>query len=842
MSSSSLTDCLSIIPTEGLRLGSNRLQEYLGEGAQGQVWQAYNQDLQRQVAVKIFTQVLREGEFFNLEERIKEQYGRVDKLHRLASHIEHPNLVKILDRGRTGDFVWLSQELVPRVPNVLQVGGLIKRERDQPGQGISLNRAVEIVLDAAHGLAILHANRIVHRDIKPSNILLTEAGLAKICDFDLAAPLNFEARLIHSRSHGFVGTAPYASQEALLEQHARIGPWSDVYSLGVVLYELTALVLPDRKIGAAATANRRLWERPTPPHESLRAAHRQVPEALSRIIMCCLEPDPGFRYRSAAELADDLRRYQRGQEPKALGFDRLAALQRLLRGLPRKIIRSPALTATATVVLGGAVWGSTAYWQDHRREVLAGELKRQQEQATQQQESDLAMAQRCLEGASEFASPTSGILDPSSLQSLEVTLQEMEACLERVGRAFAGAQDLNSYLYQPTWTTPGGVTVWGIGRRIEALRCVAERFVLGSGPERWEQLRHRLSHVPAFGAGQLEVDEGLLPLGRDPESGLEEFLLLTTGEEPQRNNRGRLICSENSGIVLVLVPPGRYERGRDRHPVLDEPLDEPNGDWRSYLPFSTGEFEDGWAYDLDTQESVWVNITDPFLLSKWEVTQAQYLRIAGENPSIRPIGAKQDAHDEDLQDQLPVIDGTHPVEMVTWEQAGQFCRFLGLELPSESRWEYVAHAGAAERWWRARFPEIPEVNCNFMDICFARAQPTRYLRPPYDSREDRFPYHCSVNSSGYNAWGFAGMLGNVAELCADRYHEGAQKLEVTQEANVLKSPKPYFAQVRSLRGGSFKTPPRECSPEERHYVLPNQMRDDLGFRPMRRWKRGGGNN
>jgi eukaryotic-like serine/threonine-protein kinase len=270
------------------------LLDVLGGGGMARVYLAHDNVLDCDVALKVMR------EYYADDEDFVERFRREAKN---AAALNHPDIVQVYDQGHTEDGTYyIAMEYVP--------GGTLKERMAEEGP-LDPREAAGIASRVADALAVAHARGIVHRDIKPENVLLSATGEAKVADFGIAraasATTVTETSLI-------LGTAAYMSPEQVRGE--RVSPASDLYSLGVVLYEMLTGQLPYTADNPPATAMKHLDEPPRRPGE----ANPAVPEELDALTAKLLAKDPGDRYASAAELAEDLRRVRDGLPPLAAGL------------------------------------------------------------------------------------------------------------------------------------------------------------------------------------------------------------------------------------------------------------------------------------------------------------------------------------------------------------------------------------------------------------------------------------------------------------------------------------------------------------------------------------------
>jgi hypothetical protein len=260
--------------TRDLLGGRYHLEEQIARGGMGEVWRARDEVLERPVAVKLLNDGLAD------DERAAERFRREALT---AAQIFHPNMANVFDyveeSGRPGivmEFV-LSETLAQR----LKSGPL------EVSQAITITDSVLAALEAAHEAGI------VHRDIKPGNILLTPEGIVKVTDFGIARSLSDSSL---TQTGTVMGTAHYSAPEQV--QGLSATPATDLYSAGVVLYEMLTGDRPFSGDTPLAVAMARLSEDPVP----VRERRRNIPEALNAVVMRALARDPKKRFTSAAEM------------------------------------------------------------------------------------------------------------------------------------------------------------------------------------------------------------------------------------------------------------------------------------------------------------------------------------------------------------------------------------------------------------------------------------------------------------------------------------------------------------------------------------------------------------
>jgi serine/threonine-protein kinase len=259
--------------------GRYRIEAPLGQGGMAITYLARDLVLDRPVAVKVMQRGTPDPA----------DLARFQREARVAAAVSHPNVVQVYDAGQDGDIRFLVLEWVE--------GGDLAQFMRQNAP-VPLDEAVRLVLDVLHGLAAIHQAGIVHRDVKPGNVLIDRQGRAKLTDFGIAR--RHDEPTLTSPVE-LLGTAPYVAPERIRGEPAT--PASDLYAVGVLLYELLTGRLPFPGQTPEELLAQHVHAPPIPP----RRWRHDIPPALERVVLRALAKDPVARYRSAEAMAAALR-------------------------------------------------------------------------------------------------------------------------------------------------------------------------------------------------------------------------------------------------------------------------------------------------------------------------------------------------------------------------------------------------------------------------------------------------------------------------------------------------------------------------------------------------------
>jgi serine/threonine protein kinase/formylglycine-generating enzyme required for sulfatase activity len=803
------TSALGFSP--GTVLGDFRLEHILGRGGMAEVWKAKQVSLSRVVALKLI-----------LPEHISERgLALFAREARAGGRLTHDAIVSIYATGETQGIHWIAMELVEGQGDLKAFLEDLRRS-DEPPLG-HFEQMAEFLARVAEGLEYAHQEGVTHRDLKPQNILVTKLGKPKVADFGLAS-IATEAAL--SRTGDFTGTYAYMSPEQVAAKRIGIDHRTDVFSLGVVLYELLSLRRPFEGDTMQQIAMKILTREPP----ELRTLRSRIPPELAVIVQKCLEKDPDRRYQTMGALAADLRRFLK-HEP--IHAKPPGALQRTLKWARR----NPVLSASGTVLLLTLTVITFLWWRNVRtNEALSAEVAAVKRLSALQDYEDLTAEADTLwpphplhiEAYERWIVRARALLADLPLHESRLRVLEAKALPPGEG-AVEGADDqgprfaenasearwwhanltkltsslrtLQTGLLADAEAAPQGEGGWSIPRRLAFARTLHIETSEGEPHQgAWREAIEAIRSSTRYGGLDLPPQVGLVPMGEDPHTGLWEFWHLATGARPERDGEGRLVLTEETGLVLVLIPEGRYWMGA----TTDE------GAARNHDPYAR-------VHEEPPHE---VHISS-FFLSKYELTQAQWLHFAGENPSRYQPPSEL------------VANLTHPVENVSWSDCMREFGRMGLALPSEAQWEYGCRAGSDTIWWTGDERESLRnpLAANFADLTARKAGALWKELDDWPEYEDGWILHAPVGTYAGNPFGLHDVHGNVWEWVLDGF-SGTAYTE-TEVHDPLIPWQDASKGNRVHRGGSYRGNCKSLRSACRSHGTPTYAGEIIGVRPAR---------
>ena len=737
-------------PEPGARVGPYELVRAIGTGGMGTVYEARGDKPRRTVALKLLRADLcgpRALRRFEVEAEI------------LAS-LHHPAIAQVYESGA-------REEGTLRVPwFALEY---VEGARDLPAyvrdEDVGLEERLRLLVEVCGAVEHAHRRGVIHRDLKGANVLVDGAGRPKVIDFGIARAAEGEeadrlTRLTHAGE--VVGTLASMAPEQL---EGEVDTRTDVYALGVILYELLCGRPPFELGGRPLPEAARVVAEDAPPAPT--AVRSDLPRELEWICLRAMEKERDRRYPSAAALAEDVERFLR-HEPVLAGPPSTA--YRMAKFVRRHRVGVSAAALVAASLLAGFVGVAVSLARLNRAH---GEVLRLSD--ARELDGLVARADRLWPAVPERAPDMEDWLAEAEvlaarfpghervladLEALAAPTDEEEWWREAQSELVA---DFRAFL------APDGL-LEGVRARHAFARTLAERTVTGAAArESWAEACAAVASSPRYGGLTLRPQLGLLPRGEDPASGLWEFLDLATCDSEGAD-----------GVVLVLLPGGPFEMGAVR-PDAERPVGAPRVDPLAF-----------------TGESPLVAVElEPFLIAKHELTQAQWRRLAGSNPSV--FTAAEDA---------PL----RPVERVSWHDATRVLARARLALPTEAQWEHAARGGTDTPYWFGSAPESWN-GVAWLGSAVTETHPVGLLPP--------------------NPFGLHDVLGNVSEWCRDVGAGFGTPCDVAPgDGERLCS-----GEVRVLRGGDFHAndeyAPLFARSSQRFFFAPTFAGDSSGVRPAR---------
>ena len=317
------------VETPRTYMGRYELTHLVARGGMAQVYRAVDLQLDRPVALKVLFPEL------SVDKTFVERFRREAQA---AANLSHPNIVPVFDWGEDDGVYFIVMEYID--------GRSLSAVLRDP-QRLPPNQIAQIGAGVAAALAFAHRHGVVHRDVKPGNILITPDGEVKVTDFGIARAVNTEESL--TQTGAVMGTAAYFSPEQA--EGKTVDARSDIYSLGVVLYEMAVGRPPFQGDSPVAVASKHVRDDPTLP----RVANAACPAALEAVIMKAMAKDPAARYGSAEELRADLLRFADGRPVEAGDPSLTSVMGAAAAAAAATTMMAPTTGRTMAVPTGGVV-------------------------------------------------------------------------------------------------------------------------------------------------------------------------------------------------------------------------------------------------------------------------------------------------------------------------------------------------------------------------------------------------------------------------------------------------------------------------------------------------------
>jgi serine/threonine protein kinase/formylglycine-generating enzyme required for sulfatase activity len=735
--------------------GRYRHEAKIAEGGMGAIHRVYDKDLRRVLAMKVM---------------LEEKQGRLSRFleeAQVTGQLDHPGIVPVHELGiDSGGRVFFTMKLV-KGKDLREVFDMVKVGVD----GWNLTRALSVILRVCEAMAFAHEKRVIHRDLKPGNVMVGRHGEVYVMDWGLArvlgmedtkdvrlAPVsqsvvNTERRESAARRASedtpdsplltldgdAIGTPSYMPIEQVEGNLAMIGPHSDVYAVGAMLYHLLAGHAPYVETNDYVSARLILGRALAGPPEPIRNKATAAPAELIAICEKAMAREVPQRYATMAELGDDLRAYLERRVVKAYKTGVVAETRMW-------IARNRALASAilvAFILLGGFAWQQrNAAASDRER---ASALDRVLQLADVKELRDLqARGNELLvdRGAvyrsnrtfdSLLASMNQWIADAESvavrLSAHEATLETIESRGRRSGDGstfeFESKEDswwhsavaeLVTGFRSLTLDDPSAISTRAMRDRIVEFKTIYTRSVVEHATE-WATCVAMIAdpaQCPEYKGLEIAPQIGLAPIGRDPRSGLWEFWFVdATGVKPEHGADGKLVLTDDFGLVFVLLPGGPFWMGAQSA--------DPNG--HNFDPLATSD--QGPVHEVSLA---------PFFLSKYEMTEHQWI-LASRDESW-PYGVK---------------NRKLPAHSISWDDAAGVLPALCLALPTEAQWEYGCRAGASTLWSTGNEKASLLGSANVED----------------KELTDDYQEAATVGSLMPNSFGLHDMHGNLWEWCLD---------------------------------------------------------------------------
>ena len=863
--------------------GRYRRRGEIARGGMGAILKVWDDDLKRSLAKKVLLAHPRAA-----DKQGDQSLGRFLEEAQVTAQLEHPGIVPVHDLGvDPEDGVYFTMRLV-RGRDLRQVFQQVRDGTD----GWNLTRALGVLLKVCEAMAYAHSRGIVHRDLKPANVMVGRFGEVYVMDWGLARVLGKESdgerrgntpppadltgvttlrdtlcdpgsdSPLFTQDGSIVGTPAFMSPEQARGELDRVGPASDVYSVGAILYQLLGGRMPYASEDGLPLANRALQQLLEAPPTPIAQIATDSPAELIAICEKAMARDPEQRFADMLEFGEELRAYL---EHRVVRSYRTGAVPEFLKWVQRNTATAGALAALVCVGLAATL---AVAWQQHR---LAAQTRRAHDfreapalieelnrigpldarslpaieswlasaedlvsrlpeyraefeaslaaadgDASLPVEDEFAIAHEeylRIEFEAELALATTGEQDGTPLEpdriagAFEVLPQVIERRTERIAKLQTLALPRATFEDPPaqkqhdrlrllvraltSLAAPGYGELAVMRRRLDAVRDLDQTLE----HPRWKAALASIAdpeQSPAYRGLELEPQLGLVPLRRDPASGLWEFLHVLSGDLPEFDEQGVPRMHGDAGIVMVLIPGGEFLMGAQKDlPSLPnyDPLAEPTEAFMRTVHLA------------------------PYFISKYELTLGQWHRATGHYQAYLAPGVRANASSR--------ISYAHPVNQVPYAECAEVLNLWGLSFPTEAQHEFATRAGTTAPYVSS--PSFVTARPGFNSWDPLPQQPRSAVDGEYfTARVDAYPA---------NPFGLHNMLGNVREWCLEWYEDELDSATFEDGTGAIQTRK---ALLRTTRGGSYATVPaaQHCRVTSR-VATPIAGDADIGLRPAR---------
>jgi len=763
--------------------------EFMGRGGMGAVYKARQKKPDRVVVLK----VLDRSKWDSQRDRL-----RFEREAQAVARLKHPNVVAVYEFGELNGQPYFTMEYVE--------GKTLKQHVRH--NALDKVEICQLILAVIRAIGYAHLRGVIHRDLKPDNIMVDLEGRPRILDFGLArlAMEEGEESLARLTETGeIMGTPAYMSPEQTFARPDEVDTRTDIYSVGVILYELLAgqspyQLDPTRPLETLYKIREVQPDRPS-------AVNSHLDGDMDAIILKAIEKDKESRYQSARELADDLERYLNSEPVAARDSTKFYELRKLMWRYRRLVAPVLSAAVAVTAVSGVFIWRLAASKQ------LAERNAAQAEQARVQSEEDQQALMTMLVKVEGLRDTINARIDEGHWAEA----YRIATIAEGVIPSEAEAQGLKQSVRQRI-----AEAVFSSGQRIyrltEDMQLQEARGVLAKLESAVEgldlpELQQQVADIStdfddeAWAACRRKLyrEGGSIAVLRS--------FLSQCPNSPHRQDAQEMLADLAGSIRYTEWPFGPEEAGNRQQrtaQVLGIPVSKPLVlDEQTQLDLvliPAGEFLMGSSQDEgapNERPRHRVRIGAPFYIGAREVTVAQYRSVMGVEAGEPEGEAGQTA---EQQQQTPVSG-------VSWYEAVRFCENLSLQLgvaarlPTEAEWEYACRSGARTRFYY----EDDLRHTRLKDFAWYSANSGGGPQP--------------VAQKLPNTWDLYDMHGNMLEWCSDWYDRAYYA-----DSPVVSPSGPVSGEYKVLRGGNWSNSPSELRCAYRVSNDPDEGRIIDGFR------------